>query len=140
MIQYFVFKAYKIIHQYQIIQYEQSTTGTIFTLANNLIYKKILITDCHGAFQSLRIKNTGRVRQFLERTSCRFSNLIVTVSEEKRKILIKYGISEEKKFYPMKLILITLMFKWMYLWSRVNVVCRTTVQLFLSEIWNMLQI
>jgi glycosyltransferase involved in cell wall biosynthesis len=96
----FIFKTYKVVQQCDIVQLEQQTTGVLFAIMINLICKKPLVVDCHDVFQSLRIKFSGRIRRFFE-TFCekltyRFSNLILAVSGEERKILINYGISEDK--------------------------------------------
>jgi glycosyltransferase involved in cell wall biosynthesis len=96
----FIFKAYKIVQQCDIVQLEQQTTGVLFAIIVSLVCKKPLVVDCHDVLQSLRVKISGGMRRFLEtfceRITYRFSNLILTVSEEEKKLLINYGISEDK--------------------------------------------
>jgi glycosyltransferase involved in cell wall biosynthesis len=96
----FIFKVYKMVQQCDIVQLEQQTTGVLFAIMVSLICKKPLVVDCHDVLQSLRVKISGRVRRFLEtfceRIAYRFSNLILAVSDEEKKILINCGINENK--------------------------------------------
>jgi glycosyltransferase involved in cell wall biosynthesis len=60
------------------------------------IIKKPIIVDCHNIFQPLKIKEANLMRRIIEtcieKMVYKFADLILTVSEKERRVLMSYGI------------------------------------------------
>ena len=95
----FILRARKVIQQCDIVQIEQQSTGVFFTIISR-IWRKPVVVDCHDVFQALRINHTNIIRRILE-VFCemiiyKFADLILTVSEEERELLISCGVKRSK--------------------------------------------
>lgn len=96
----FILRVSDIIKHADIVQLEQQSVGGFFALIINKIWKKLVVADCHDVLQALRVKHTNRLRRiaelFIEIITYKNVNLILTVSEEEKKLLTSYGIKENK--------------------------------------------
>lgn len=96
----FILRARKIIQQCDIVQIEQQSTGIFFAIITNRIWRKPVVADCHDVLQPLRINHTNMLRRILE-LFCEiiiynFVNLVLTVSEEEKELLISCGVEQSK--------------------------------------------
>ncbi len=96
----FILRARKIIQQCDIVQIEQQSTGVFFAITTNKIWRKPVVADCHDVLQPLRINHTNILRRilefFCEMIVYKFVNLILTVSEEEKELLVSCGIEQSK--------------------------------------------
>jgi len=96
----FIFKISKIIRGADIVQIEQQSAGGIIVPIIAKVWKKTIIVDCHDVFQALRIKHTNKIRRvietFLETITYRFADFFITVSDHEKKVLVSYGIKNNK--------------------------------------------
>ena len=96
----FILRARKIIQQCDIVQIEQQSTGIFFAIITNKIWRKPVVADCHDVLQSLRINHTNMLRRilefFCEMIIYKFANLVLTVSEEEKELLISCGVEQSK--------------------------------------------
>jgi len=96
----FILRAREIIQKCDIIQIEQQSTGVFLAIMANKIWRKVVVADCHDVLQAIRVKHTNALRRtlelFCENIFYKFVNLILTVSEEEKRLLIFYGLKEAK--------------------------------------------
>jgi len=96
----FILRARKIIQQCDIAQIEQQSTGIFFAIITNKIWRKPVVVDCHDVLQPLRINHTNMLRRilefFCEMIIYKFANLVLTVSEEEKELLISCGVEQSK--------------------------------------------
>jgi len=94
----FISRASRIIRESDVVQIEQQPAGGLLIPIITRILKKPLVVDCHDTFQALRVKHTSTVRKiletFLEKIAYKYADLILTVSEREKELLISYGIKK----------------------------------------------
>ncbi|MEM2129217.1 MAG: glycosyltransferase family 4 protein [Candidatus Bathyarchaeia archaeon] len=94
----FVYKACKIIQKCDVVQFEQQSAGALLIPIVAKLIKKPIIIDCHNIFQALKIKEANFVRKIIEtsieKMIYKFANLILTVSDKERKVLLSYQITK----------------------------------------------
>jgi len=94
----FIYKACKIIQASDVVQFEQQSAGAILVPVIAKILRKPIVVDCHNVFQPLKIRETNFVRKIIEisieKMVYRFANMILTVSEKERLILLSYAIGK----------------------------------------------
>lgn len=99
----FILRAYPTVLNCDIIQLDaQASVTPLITFFLTKIFKKPIVLDTHDAFQALKIEYSKTLRKVLEfpmeKIAYRFAKLILTVSEEDKKYLIKFGIRRDKIF------------------------------------------
>ena len=96
----FILRSRNIILSSDIIQTEGAVSSALITLFVRKIFSRPIVVDCHDIFQALRIKYQSSLRKiieiFLEKTTYKQAELILTVSEKDKEFLIKYGICEDR--------------------------------------------
>ena len=94
----FISRVSRIIRESDVVQIEQQSAGGLLIPIITGILKKPLVVDCHDTFQALRVKHTSTVRKiletFLEKIAYKYADLILTVSEGEKELLISYGIKK----------------------------------------------
>lgn len=97
---FFLAKIIQTLFESDIVQIEEQEAGGLLIPILSRIFKKKVIVDCHDVFQALRVKHTTTIRRiletFAEKIAYNYSSIILTVSEKERKLLISYGIKENK--------------------------------------------
>ena len=95
---WFISRAIRIIRESDAVQIEQKSAGGLLIPIITRILKKPLVVDCHDIFQALRIKHTSVIRRiletFLEKMAYKYADLILTVSDREKELLISYGINK----------------------------------------------
>ncbi len=95
----FAFRASRLVQNVDIVQIEQPALSILLTPFMRTMKKPVAI-DCHDVFQALRVKHTSLVRRiletFLEKIAYRNADLILTVSEKEKKLLVSLGFSTQK--------------------------------------------
>jgi glycosyltransferase involved in cell wall biosynthesis len=88
----FAFRVSKLIREMDVVQIEQQASGALFVPFIRRVLKRPVVLDCHDVFQALRLKQTGILRRmletFLEKLAYRNANLVLTVSENEKRLLI----------------------------------------------------
>jgi glycosyltransferase involved in cell wall biosynthesis len=96
----FALRSRRIILNSDVIQAEGPVSSALITLCVKTIFKKPFIVDCHDTFQATRIKYQNTLRKiieiFLEKIVYEHAELILTVSEKDKELLIKNGICQYK--------------------------------------------
>lgn len=94
----FISRASRIIRECDIVQMEQKTAGGVLIPIITRILRKPLVVDCHDIFQALRVKHTGVIRRiletFVENMAYEYADVILTVSEKEKELLLSYGIEK----------------------------------------------
>ena len=97
---FFILQVGKIIKRADVVQIEQQSAAGIFALIISMIWKKPLVADCHDVLQALRVRHVGMLRKslelFLEKITYKFVDLVLTVSEKEKELLVSYGIGRSK--------------------------------------------
>lgn len=95
----FILRASRIILKSDVIQVEGSVSAPLIAYIVTRVLKKPIIIDSHDTFQALRVKYPNTLRKilevFFEKMAYNYANLILTVSEKERELLIKYGIHRD---------------------------------------------
>jgi len=93
---FFILRSRHIISDCDIIQTEGSVTSTLVILFAKLFFRKKVVVDSHDVYQALRIYYPNNLRRvvevFLEKTAYEYADLILTVSEKDRDLLVKHGV------------------------------------------------
>lgn len=96
----FLIKISRILLESDIIQMEEQEAGGLLIPFISRILRKKVVVDCHDVFQALRIQHTTTIRRILEtcseRIAYKYANIVLTVSERERELLISYGVKENK--------------------------------------------
>ena len=96
----FAFRASRIVQKADIVQIEQPALSILLTPFIQRTLKKPVAIDCHDVFQALRVKHTSLVRRiletFLEKIAFRNADLLLTVSEKEKELLISLGFPAQK--------------------------------------------
>jgi glycosyltransferase involved in cell wall biosynthesis len=96
----FILRASEIIRQADVVQIEQQPAGGLFVPIITKVWKKPVVADCHDVFQSLRVEHAKRIRRileiFLETITYRFADVLLTVSEKEKELLVSYGIKQRE--------------------------------------------
>lgn len=94
----FISRASRIIRESDVVQIEQQPAGGLLIPIIKRILKKPLAVDCHDTFQALKIKHTSIIRKiletFLEKMAYKYADVILTVSEREKELLMSYGIKQ----------------------------------------------
>ena len=95
----FAFRVGRLIRHFDVVQIEQQAPGALFIPFIRRVLKRPVVLDCHDVFQALRLKQTGMVRRMLEtsleKLAYRSANLVLTVSEKEKKLLMSTsGLNE----------------------------------------------
>jgi glycosyltransferase involved in cell wall biosynthesis len=96
----FAFRISHLISEVDIVQVEQQASGLLLIPFIKKVLKKPVVVDCHDVFQALRVKNTSTLRRiletFLEKLAYKSADLLLTVSETEKELLISNGFKETK--------------------------------------------
>lgn len=96
----FAFRASRLVQESDIVQIEQPALSVLLAPFIQKTMKKTVAIDCHDVFQALRVKHTSLVRRifetFLEKIAYRNADLILTVSQKEKELLISLGYSSQK--------------------------------------------
>jgi glycosyltransferase involved in cell wall biosynthesis len=96
----FILRASSIILKSDAVQIEGPVSAPLITLFVKSILKKPIIVDTHDTFQALRIEYKNSLRKiletFFEKITYKYSKLILTVSDQDKEFLIKYGIGQDR--------------------------------------------
>lgn len=88
----FAFRVGRLIRDFDVVQIEQQASGGILAPFIRRVLKRPVVLDCHDVFQALRLKQTGILRRmletFLEKMAYKNADLILTVSEKEKQLLI----------------------------------------------------
>lgn len=97
---FFAFRASSLVQNADIIQIEQPALSLLLAPLLKRSLRKPIAIDCHDVFQALRVKHTSLVRRiletFLEKIAFRNADLLLTVSEKERELLVSFGYSKQK--------------------------------------------
>jgi len=79
---------------------EGPVEGSLIIPLLSKIFRRPVVVDSHDVFQALRIKHPNRLRKvlevFLEKTSYKYAEIILTVSEKEKELLVRYGVRRDK--------------------------------------------
>jgi glycosyltransferase involved in cell wall biosynthesis len=96
----FIHRASRIIHESDLVQFEQQSAGALLIPIAAKILKKPVVIDCHDTFQALRVRNTSTQRKlfetFFEKIVYKFAKLILTVSDKEKEFLLSLGIGRDR--------------------------------------------
>lgn len=96
----FVVRSARFVEKADIVQIEQPALCILLSSFIRKTLKKPVAIDCHDVFQALRLKHTGLVRRiletFLEKIALKNADLLITVSEKERDILLSMGFPSKK--------------------------------------------
>ena len=96
----FLIRAIPVLHKADIVQVEQPILALLLTPFIQRLLGKPVALDCHDVFQARRVRQTGPVRRiletFLEKVAYRNADLVITVSEKEKQLLISSGVPENK--------------------------------------------
>ena len=96
----FLVRSIPLIRNADIVQIEQPVLGLMFIPFIQKLLKKPVAVDCHDVFQAARVKQTRAIRRltetFLEKTAYKNVNLILTVSEKEKSLLVSAGFPSSK--------------------------------------------
>ena len=94
----FISRASQIIRESDVVQIEQQPAGGLLIPIITRILKKPLVVDCHDTFQALRVEHTSTLRKiletFLEKIAYKHADVIITVSEREKELLMSCGIKQ----------------------------------------------
>lgn len=98
----FILKTLPKLREADVVQIEQPILGIALIPFIQKILKKSVALDCHDVFQAVRVKQTGPLRRiletFLEKLAYKNANIILTVSEKEKQLLISSGVQRNKIF------------------------------------------
>jgi len=96
----FVLRASRVILKSDAVQIEEPVSAPLITLFVKSILKKPIIVDVHDTFQALRIEYQNSLRKileiFFEKITYKYSKLILTVSNQDKGFLVKYGVDQDR--------------------------------------------
>lgn len=94
----FILRTCRIISKSDVVQIEQQSAGGLLIPIITKLLKKPVVLDCHDVFQAKRINHTKTTRKILETiieiVAYKFSDKVVVVSKNEKKILTYSGIEE----------------------------------------------
>lgn len=100
----FIIKTSKIARYCNVVQIEQQSTGMLFAIIANKLWRKPVVADCHDVLQALRVKHIGTLRKMLETLNekifYRFVNIILAVSEEEKNLLRSFVLNAPIEVIP----------------------------------------
>ena len=95
----FILRVSRLIREFDVVQIEQQTAGGLIAPIVAGVLRKPLIIDCHDTFQGLRVKHTSLFRRiletFLEKITYKYADLILTVSQREKELLMSYRIKQD---------------------------------------------
>lgn len=96
----FALRISHLISEVDIVQVEQQASGLLLIPFIKKVLKKPVAVDCHDVFQALKVKQTSILRRiletFLEKLAYKSADLLLTVSETEKELLVSNGIKEAK--------------------------------------------
>jgi glycosyltransferase involved in cell wall biosynthesis len=96
----FILRASRVILKSDAVQIEEPVSAPLIALFVRSILKKPIIVDVHDTFQALRIKYQNSLRKileiFFEKITYKYSKLILTVSDQDKDFLVKYGVDQDR--------------------------------------------
>jgi glycosyltransferase involved in cell wall biosynthesis len=96
----FILRASRVILKSDAVQIEEPVSAPLIALFVRSILKKPVIVDVHDTFQALRIEYQNSLRKileiFFEKITYKYSKLILTVSDQDKDFLVKYGVSQDR--------------------------------------------
>jgi glycosyltransferase involved in cell wall biosynthesis len=95
----FASRSIRLFREADVVQIEQQTAGALFIPFIRIVLRKLVVLDCHDVFQASRVQHTGFLRRFLEtfleNLAYKYANLILTVSENERNLLLSHGVNND---------------------------------------------
>ena len=91
-----------ILRKADIVQIEQPILGLLLAPFIQKVIGKPVALDCHDVFQAIRVGQTGPIRRimetFLEKIAYKNADVVLTVSETEKQLLIASGVEKSKIF------------------------------------------
>lgn len=99
----FLLRSFKTISKCDIVQIDTPVpAGAFLVLFITKFFRKRVVVDSHDVFQCLRLGDSNSLRRVIdfvmENVSYKCSELILTVSEQDKALLVKHGLSSDKIF------------------------------------------
>lgn len=83
------------VREADFVQIEQQSSGGLLIPLITKVWKRPLVVDCHDVFQALRVRYASILRRmletFLEKLAYKNADLLLTVSDSERELLISTG-------------------------------------------------
>lgn len=95
----FILRALRVMLKCHLVQIEQPWAGGLLIPFLIKFSRKPFVVDSHDVFQSFKTKRTWLRKMleiFIERIAYRYADIILTVSEKEKEVLIEYGVSKNK--------------------------------------------
>ncbi len=96
----FILRAFRLVQKSDIVQIEQPILSIFLSSFIQRTLKKPVAIDCHDVFQAIRLKHNGFIRRtletFLEKIALKNADLLITVSEKEKEILLSMDFPSEK--------------------------------------------